>query len=58
MKAGHTFTIEPMINQGTWEDKTWPDKWTAVNLYIYIYISNFKRLLQMVKDLHNLNIHF
>eukprot|EP00731_Ephydatia_muelleri_P024776 Em0016g1047a len=30
MKAGHTFTIEPMINQGTWQDVTWPDEWTAV----------------------------
>ena len=36
MKAGHTFTIEPMINQGTWEDRTWPDKWTAVDKYKYI----------------------
>lgn len=30
MKPGHTFTIEPMISQGTWRDETWPDKWTAV----------------------------
>lgn len=30
MKPGHTFTIEPMINQGTWKDTTWPDGWTAV----------------------------
>lgn len=29
MKAGHAFTIEPMINQGTWRDETWPDQWTA-----------------------------
>lgn len=30
MKPGHTFTIEPMISEGTWKDETWPDKWTAV----------------------------
>lgn len=30
MKAGHVFTIEPMINQGVWMDTTWPDDWTAV----------------------------
>mmetsp|Transcript_4237 Transcript_4237/g.5975 ORF Transcript_4237/g.5975 Transcript_4237/m.5975 type:complete len:401 (+) Transcript_4237:3-1205(+) len=30
MKPGHIFTIEPMINLGTWRDKTWPDNWTAV----------------------------
>lgn len=27
--AGHVFTIEPMINLGTWQDVTWPDKWTS-----------------------------
>ncbi|EGZ25952.1 methionine aminopeptidase, merops subfamily M24 [Phytophthora sojae] len=30
MKPGMIFTIEPMINMGTWRDKTWPDDWTAV----------------------------
>ncbi len=30
MRAGHTFTIEPMISEGTWRDDTWPDGWTAV----------------------------
>lgn len=30
MKPGHVFTIEPMINLGTWVDTTWPDDWTAV----------------------------
>jgi methionyl aminopeptidase len=30
MKPGHTFTIEPMISEGTWKDVTWPDNWTAV----------------------------
>jgi methionyl aminopeptidase len=23
------FTIEPMINAGSWRDVTWPDGWTA-----------------------------
>lgn len=30
MKAGHSFTIEPMICEGTWRDVTWPDDWTSV----------------------------
>jgi len=30
MKPGHVFTIEPMINAGTWYDEFWPDEWTAV----------------------------
>lgn len=30
MKPGHCFTIEPMINAGTWKDVHWPDGWTAV----------------------------
>lgn len=30
MKPGHTFTIEPMISEGTWRDVIWPDNWTAV----------------------------
>ncbi|KAI8816675.1 peptidase M24, structural domain-containing protein [Fimicolochytrium jonesii] len=30
MKPGHTFTIEPMISEGTWHDEQWPDSWTAV----------------------------
>jgi len=25
-----TFTIEPMITEGTWEDALWNDGWTAV----------------------------
>lgn len=29
MKAGHVFTIEPMINEGTWQDYLWPDDWTS-----------------------------
>jgi len=30
MEPGHTFTIEPMVNLGTYRDKTWPDNWTSV----------------------------
>eukprot|EP01107_Rhizomastix_libera_P016296 TRINITY_DN668_c0_g1_i2.p1 TRINITY_DN668_c0_g1~~TRINITY_DN668_c0_g1_i2.p1 ORF type:complete len:314 (-),score=90.84 TRINITY_DN668_c0_g1_i2:70-1011(-) len=30
MKAGHTFTIEPMINVGRSDAVHWPDDWTAV----------------------------
>jgi len=30
LKAGMTFTIEPMINMGTWRHSTWDDGWTAV----------------------------
>ncbi|EME28845.1 Methionine aminopeptidase 1 [Galdieria sulphuraria] len=29
-KPSQVFTIEPMINQGTYRDITWPDGWTAV----------------------------
>ncbi|RUO95459.1 peptidase M24, structural domain-containing protein [Jimgerdemannia flammicorona] len=28
-KPGVTFTIEPMICEGTWRDDLWPDNWTA-----------------------------
>ncbi|KAI8545359.1 hypothetical protein RHMOL_Rhmol07G0033900 [Rhododendron molle] len=30
MKAGQTYTIEPMINAGVWRDRMWPDGWTSV----------------------------
>lgn len=30
MREGHVFTIEPMVNAGSWRDRTWPDGWTAV----------------------------
>ena len=32
MAPGHTFTIEPMINIGTWRDETWPDNWKSVTV--------------------------
>ena len=30
LQPGHTFTIEPMINAGTWRCEMWDDGWTAV----------------------------
>jgi methionyl aminopeptidase len=32
LKAGMTFTIEPMINEGTWKVVTLEDQWTAVTV--------------------------
>jgi hypothetical protein len=32
MKAGQTFTIEPMINAGVEDSLEWPDNWTAVTV--------------------------
>lgn len=32
MKEGMTFTIEPMINQGTWRTEVLSDSWTAVTM--------------------------
>ncbi|KAJ1532678.1 hypothetical protein HK096_006311, partial [Nowakowskiella sp. JEL0078] len=29
MKAGHIFTIEPMISEGVWQDRYWNDGWTV-----------------------------
>lgn len=31
-KKGVCFTIEPMINEGTWRDTTWPDDWTSTTM--------------------------
>jgi methionyl aminopeptidase len=30
LEPGMTFTIEPMVNVGSWRHKMWPDEWTAV----------------------------
>lgn len=32
MAVGHVFTIEPMINLGSYRDVLWPDQWTSVTL--------------------------
>ena len=29
MKEGHVFTVEPMINLGSYDDMTWGDDWSA-----------------------------
>jgi methionyl aminopeptidase len=44
MKAGHVFTVEPMINLGAPGDKTWGDNWTAVT-------SDGKRSAQFEREL-------
>ncbi|RCN25215.1 hypothetical protein ANCCAN_29075 [Ancylostoma caninum] len=30
MKAGNSFTNEPVINAGSYHDDRWPDDWTTV----------------------------
>jgi methionyl aminopeptidase len=30
LKPGMVFTIEPMINEGGWQEETWIDEWTSV----------------------------
>lgn len=32
MAAGHTFTIEPMICEGSAKPLIWPDEWTATTV--------------------------
>ncbi|HVU71631.1 MAG TPA: type I methionyl aminopeptidase [Mycobacteriales bacterium] len=32
LEPGMTFTIEPMINVGSWRHKMWPDEWTAITV--------------------------
>ena len=32
MQPGNCFTIEPMINMGSWKDKLWNDEWTVVTV--------------------------
>ncbi|KXS09581.1 methionine aminopeptidase [Gonapodya prolifera JEL478] len=32
MQEGHIFTIEPMISEGKWDDRLWPDRWTAATV--------------------------
>lgn len=32
MRAGNTFTIEPMINEGVAATVRWPDNWTAATV--------------------------
>ncbi|KAJ3340310.1 Methionine aminopeptidase 1 [Gonapodya sp. JEL0774] len=30
MQEGHVFTVEPMLTEGSWDDRMWPDRWTDV----------------------------
>ena len=30
LQPGMTFTVEPMINAGVWQDRLWDDRWTVV----------------------------
>ena len=32
MEVGMTFTIEPMISVGAWQQQVWDDGWTAVTV--------------------------
>lgn len=35
MRAGNTFTIEPMINAGSSSNQLWPNNWTAVTVSLF-----------------------
>ncbi|VDP14995.1 unnamed protein product [Onchocerca flexuosa] len=50
MKAGNTFTIEPMINAGGHNNERWPDNWTAVTVR-YIFASDGKPSAQFEQTL-------
>ena len=50
MKAGHIFTIEPMINLGGWRDRTWPDDWTAVTAADGSKSAQFERQRLVTED--------
>ena len=39
MKAGHVFTIEPMVNEGEAQNVMWKDDWTATNRFSTVYSS-------------------
>lgn len=43
MKAGNTFTIEPMINVGTFDVNQWPDNWTAVTVEFFLIFYKTKK---------------
>ncbi|KAK6347181.1 Methionine aminopeptidase 1 [Orbilia brochopaga] len=48
-KPGMCFTIEPMINLGTWRDKTWPDNWTSTTAD-GMKSAQFEHLLLVTED--------
>ena len=50
MKAGHCFTIEPMINVGVWGDQTWPDNWTSVTQVSEITRLSLSLIVRITQD--------
>lgn len=57
MKAGNSFTIEPMINAGVVSDDKWPDDWTAVTVWFKtIILATYFRKMENVPL--NLNRRF
>lgn len=53
MQAGMTFTIEPMINEGTWRCSIWPDNWTAVTTDLK-RSAQFEHTVLVTKDGHDI----
>ncbi|CCE88862.1 Piso0_001651 [Millerozyma farinosa CBS 7064] len=49
MKPGMVFTIEPMINQGTFRDVSWPDNWTSVT-QDGKYSAQFEHMMLVTED--------
>jgi methionyl aminopeptidase len=49
MAAGHTFTIEPMICEGSARALTWPDEWTATTVD-GLRSAQFEHTLLVTKD--------
>lgn len=56
MKPGHIFTIEPMINQGTWRDKLLSDGWTAVTTDGK-WSAQFEHTILITKNGHEILTH-
>ncbi len=56
MKPGHVFTIEPMINAGSWHDQLWPDDWTDVTQVWLKYSHALVSSLYTLEYLHVLTI--
>ena len=51
MKAGNIFTIEPMINEGSFQDIKWPDDWTAAT-YDGKRSAQFEQTILITEDGH------
>lgn len=48
-KPGMVFTIEPMLNLGTYKDEMWPDNWTAVTRDGR-YSAQFEHMMLVTED--------